>query len=231
MTDTWTGRLSEYLDGELTAAERQRLEAHLRECGACAQTLDELRAVTDRARGLEDRPPAQDLWSGIVTHIHADTRRAAPAVGLGEQVPAWRARRFSVSLPQLLAAGIALMLVSAAGVWLGLSVRSPAAAPVTVAPPAPGVSPAVAVDFAIPEYHLAVTELERALAERRSELDPATLEVLERSLATIDQAIAEARSALAEDPSNRYINAHLAYALRRKLELLRRAATIAGATT
>ena len=35
MNDHWTDRLSEYLDGDLTAGERTALEAHLAPCGVC----------------------------------------------------------------------------------------------------------------------------------------------------------------------------------------------------
>jgi anti-sigma factor RsiW len=45
-------RLSAYLDGELPPAEAAELEAHLRECAACAQALDEMLAVDSSARAL-----------------------------------------------------------------------------------------------------------------------------------------------------------------------------------
>src|SRR6267143_1136121 len=43
------------------------------------------------------------------------------------------------------------------------------------------------------------------------------------------RAIRNAQSALAADPANSYLNLHLAQEMRRKLELLRQAATLAGA--
>ena len=39
MTDQWTDRLSEYLDGELLTGERTALEEHLVGCAACRATL------------------------------------------------------------------------------------------------------------------------------------------------------------------------------------------------
>ena len=66
MTDQWNDRLSEYIDDELTPAERSGLEAHLSTCRECADTLDELREVVTRAGALTPRPPAADLWPGIV---------------------------------------------------------------------------------------------------------------------------------------------------------------------
>jgi len=42
----------------------------------------------------------------------------------------------------------------------------------------------------------------------------------------IDQAIGQARAALARDPNNTYLNGHLQRSLDRKLDLLRQAATL-----
>jgi hypothetical protein len=76
----------------------------------------------------------------------------------------------------------------------------------------------------------AVAELEQVLAERRDRLDTATVRVLEQSLRTIDRALAQARAALATDPNDPYLNAHLADTMRRKLNLMRRAATLVAAS-
>ena len=51
-------------------------------------------------------------------------------------------------------------------------------------------------------YGQAVDDLRTALASRRDRLNPRTVEVLERSLTTIDTAIADALAVLAENPSS-----------------------------
>src|SRR2546426_1031237 len=80
MTDQWTDRLSEYLDGELTSPERTAFEAHLASCDACRTTLDELRRVVTNARALDDRPPAADLWPAVAARIGLSARaRPRPA--------------------------------------------------------------------------------------------------------------------------------------------------------
>jgi len=80
-----------------------------------------------------------------------------------------------------------------------------------------------------PRFAAQVADLERALARGRGQLDTATVRVIERNLSIIDRAIRNAQSALAADPANSYLNLHLAQEMRRKLELLRQAATLAGA--
>ena len=83
--------------------------------------------------------------------------------------------------------------------------------------------------FETARYDAAIADLERVLNEHRSELDPATVRVIEQNLLIIDQATAQARKALAADPANRYLNGHLAAQLMRKISLLRQATAIVAA--
>lgn len=207
MTDRWTDRLSEYIDGELAPAERTALEAHLAGCDECRDTLAGLRRVVTRARALEDRPPASDLWAGVAARI-------------GSRRPQ---RRFSFSLPQLAAAGIALAALSSAAGW----VLHPGTQPAPTA-----TQPAIPVHAAAAgSYDAAVADLERVLAEGRGRLDSTTVRVLEQNLATIDRAISQAQRAVAADSANLYLNSHLAATMRRKLELLRQAAALVAAVS
>ncbi len=76
------------------------------------------------------------------------------------------------------------------------------------------------------DYESAIAQLESALDAGRQSLDTATVRKVEERLALIDNAIEEARQALAADPSNAYLNHYLAGTMRRKLDLLRRAAAL-----
>ena len=75
-------------------------------------------------------------------------------------------------------------------------------------------------------YAVAVADLERVLAEGRGKLDTTTVKIIEKNLAAIDRAIAEAQRALDADSGNLYLNTHLAETMRRKLDLLRQAAAL-----
>lgn len=168
--------------------------------------------------GLEDGPPAADLWPGIAA-------RLGPRSGGGRVV--------SFTLPQLALAATLLIAVSAGVSWLALGPRpvaDPAPTPIqAVADPAESLQPDVQrATFADAQYDAAVADLERILREEGQRLDPQTVMVLERNLRAIDDAIRESRAALDNDPANTYLNSHLAEARRRKLELLRRAAGLAS---
>ena len=77
-----------------------------------------------------------------------------------------------------------------------------------------------------PQYDAAVSDLEKALKQGRGKLDASTIAIVEHNLQIIDQAIDQAREALAADPANSYLSSHLVEARRRKLDLLRRAAAM-----
>jgi len=239
-TDRWTDRLSEYLDGELGPEERDALEAHLDGCSTCAATLAELRAVSDAARTLpahELRADVHaDLWAGIAPRL------APRRVPLGERLRAFfqpRDGRFTLTIPQLAAAAVALVIVSAGVTFCGSNfVARRTAGPLvaqqqprgdtTGATAATGATASVA-SFDEARYASAVADLERTLDERRGELDPATVRALEDNLALIDEAVAEAKRALIADPSNPYLSGHLASQMHRKVRVLQRAAMIVAA--
>lgn len=234
MSDQWTDRLSEYLDGELLTGERTALEQHLLGCADCRATLAELRRVVARAQALDDTPPSADLWPAIARRIGGSTSDL-PDISDVIDLPARRARRrFSFTLPQLAAAGIALMLVSGSVVW---KVIGRGATPVAVTPAPPAIAPAPTPDGAPVawssdgSYDQVIARLEQMLVEHRGTLDTATVRVLEKNLEIIDRAIAEARAALAADPASAYLNHHLARTMRRKVDLLRQATALAGAGT
>jgi anti-sigma factor ChrR (cupin superfamily) len=66
----------------------------------------------------------------------------------------------------------------------------------------------------------------RSVIRRREDLDPKTIAAIQRSLAVIDTAIAQARAAVAADPASAFLNKRLADAQNKKVELLRTAATL-----
>jgi len=201
MTHPQSERWSEYLDGELPAGELQELEAHLTGCPECRALLDDLGRVVARAAALEDRPPRRDLWPEVSTRI-----------GLGP-------RRFAFSVPQLLAASIALILMSGGSVAFlmrGRPATTVASAPQVVSQP---VRPVSATDG----YDLAIGRLQQQLSVGRGSLDARTMRVIEEKLVIIDQAILDAERAVASDPGSEYLREHLTRARLNKLDLLRTA--------
>jgi tetratricopeptide (TPR) repeat protein len=225
--DAFTDRLSDYLDGEdLSARDRADIEDHLGTCSGCQATLAELREVAARAASLRDSAPTADLWAGVAARLE-------PSMVLPFARP--RHRRFSFTLPQLVAAGLALMVLSGGLVSIAQLDDPRASLPPAVAetePPAFDLAAPISrssAAFADPNYDQAVADLEQILETGRSRLDAETVRILEDNLRAIDQAIDQSRKALRSDPNSVYLNNHFAASRNRKLALLRRASALAMA--
>lgn len=229
MTDHPSDALSAYLDGDLDPAARRAVATHLSACAECRAVVTGLEELQRRARtwGDETARPSADLWAGIAARL--DDRGTGHA---SARVLPWYRRRWSVGVAELAVAATLVAAVTAGVMWrrapLAETPASIAAEPVVaqVEPtgaPAEGVT---TVSFADAQFDAAVADLERVLRDQRDSLNPRTVLILERNLQVIDDAIREARTALAGDPANALLNAHLANARQRKLNLLRRAALI-----
>ena len=236
MTDRWTESLSDYLDGDMTAAEARTLESHLDACEDCRLVLGQLRRVKNEARALADPLVPDDLWAGIASRIgpavsasvraddDADVRSAAPARVL--HLPA---RRPAIAWGWAMAAGIALLLVSAVALVLSTRSTSRTAAPTLAAGDAtPGESVELAT-FDAAQVEGEIAELQAALDKGRGKLDPKTVEILEKNLTLIRQATEDAKRALAADPANKDLQSFFATTVQKKLDLMRKATSRVGA--
>lgn len=235
MSDHWTDRLSEYLDGEVQGAEREALEAHLEHCAKCNNTLEGLRQVVKWAEDFPGRKPRTDAWQAIAGALPP----VAGGVRRQEIVSGTSFRRIVFTLPQLLAAGIALMLVSGTTVWWAVRTVNPAGE----SPPQSSASllaemssyrsplTVSVVDRVEADYAEAIADLEKLLARGRDRLDSSTARVIDENLRTIDDAIEEARLALLRDPAASYLGELISQNMGRKLQLLRDAAALVTART
>lgn len=220
-----TGEIHDWLDGLLAPPGEERARRHVEACGRCRAEKDALAAMLQEIAALpRDAAPARDLWGGIEARIAGAAPLGTDPVVLTfpADAPARAGRRVSLTLPQAYAAGIAIALLSAAGVWYALRARAPVAA-AGLAAPDRGVALVSAESAARTEVELAVLELEHTLEGGRGKLAPETLDAIERSLRTIDQAIAEARRALERDPSSVLVNRLLLSHQKNKLRVLRQA--------
>jgi anti-sigma factor RsiW len=235
MHDSWIDKLSDHIDGLLSEADARELTEHLDACADCRSIEMELRAVVAAAQAAPALDPKRDLWAGIAARID----NSVPGVSPSDQEPADRfrgragtgtsaiARRFSFSMPQLAAAAIILMALSGSAVFLltGPTDGTPVASGTIIQSAGDASGSIRAVSTAVPpvDYSEDIDELERALERNSAELDPATVEVIERSLEAINSAIADARAALAADPGNPYLHRQLDNTMRKKIDVLRRA--------
>jgi len=175
---------------------------HIAECSACRETLRKVRELLAAARTLpRDIAPPAEVWTALRSRVGRTARRRTGSF--------WRAGWIAAAAAIVLFVGTAVILPRNAG--------KAKASPVVLSN----------VDRT---YSATLSELREALNAQRSTLAPTTVRIVERSLATIDTAIAEARAALASDPANQALVEILSAHYERKVELLQRATELSSSS-
>lgn len=213
---------------------------------------ERLRRLLDAAATLpREVPPPADAWNAIRRQI--ETQRVVPiGPGAGR-----RADRGIAWWPIATAATVLLMvgfffamrgrgkaapadfagatrggdtprvIAPVPGPVMRDSVQEPARA--IPATPVASVASNPVMAAAIEQYRQATRELEAVVVARTAALPPETREVVRRSLATIDAAISDLRTALGHDPANAAVGQYLTAVYERKLEFLKRVRAMPGA--
>lgn len=202
--------LDDEVSGELEGPLAAELHSHLESCSGCQEEASRLRellaSVAALPRVIE---PQRDLWPAIAARLGSE----------GHTVVAPRRR--------LLAwAGLAAAAVLLIGLTAVITARlvRPGLESEARWVSGPDVQPVVASghDFeaAFGEYERAASSLRAVLAERRAQLAPATLRVVEDNLAIIDVSLGDLREALRAHPDNPELSLLLASTYRRQIDLL-----------
>ncbi len=213
-------QLDDFAEGSSTAEERQRVEQHLAGCADCRGVVQETRALLEASAMLaRESLPRKDLWPGIRAEI--DRGRIATS---GQ-----RRQRIVVGT-RWLAMAASLMIVAIAGtLWLGQSDPVPSAPGGSGGAVLPaGHDPSATFDQQVQEYVDAAELLETSIRQRRGQLSPETLAVLDRNLEIIDQAIREVRVVLESDAVDGGSVRILHAMHQQKVELLRRVARLSS---
>ena len=211
--------LDDYVTGELMEDARGPVADHIAGCEICAAEVESLKAILARAADLPKSidPPAE-AWSNIRSAIERDKIAVATYAGISARF--WRAPY------TLAAAAVLLVILSSAGTALYMSSRNgdERSSRVAASSPTSAATPATLAAFTIEEntYLRNVAVLQDILDQQEASLAPETVAQLKASLRTIDEAILEARNALARDPANKLLIEMLSSTYRQKVDLLRR---------
>jgi anti-sigma-K factor RskA len=215
--------LDDYVTGELAEDARGPVAEHIAGCAICAAEVESLKRILARGADLPKSidPPAES-WSNIRAAIERDNNAVAIRE-LDAARPFWRQ-------PYALAAAALLVaMLSSGGTALYMSSRNAdreMASRAVASDANNGATPASLAAFTIEEnnYLRNVAVLQDLLDQQEELLAPETVAQLKASLRTIDEAILEARNALARDPANKMLIEMLSGSYRQKMDLLRRTA-------
>lgn len=202
-------------------------ELHRANCAECSAIWTELEAISAEASRLPLLTPSRDLWDDIEARIATVPRR----------LPFYRTQTFrlavAASLLVAVSSGVTYQLATSNAPAAVTAAATEATEPTDAAALTPSAEDDEATATHLASFSASVSQMERDIAalqtivsERRAELDPRTVAVLEANLKLIDTAIAESRAALAADPASQFLSAQYTRAYTSKLTLLREAATL-----
>lgn len=222
--------LHDYVEGVLEAGGRQGVSGHLERCAQCRQVVAETRRLMELTGDLPRKiPPRRDLWPGVESRIGsraggADVGKSAAKGGRWSRPwEAWRPLAAAATL--LMAVGVGGYLWSSAeGGPDRAADRAERAAPALEGDPVTGSLASAALEPAERDYLRTTADLLEILDRNRDRLAPETRQALDRTLATIDEAVRDLKAALEEDPNSRQLMLMLESTYRQKIDVLRTAA-------
>ena len=150
--------------------------------------------MKSRAQSLPDLEPPSDLWPALAARLKSAPQvdmSSLQVIDLKSQRAGRRPWRVSLTVPQLAAAAIVLMVLSGSVVWLALG-RTAGAGPALAGEPAV-VRPVSSAPGQANDYTSAVESLEQALQLQRDRLDPVTSPLWKRICARSKQPLRKRR--------------------------------------
>jgi anti-sigma factor RsiW len=208
-------RRQAYADGSLESKQIPSVERHLAVCDECRADVAALRDLLGQLSALDRSVvPASDLRADLWRRIDDG---APGIVSIGEARRARLGQRTLGSLRWPLVAAALVLITVTSVITANLVGRA--------TPGGDPPSPVAGVDVSAVEAHYvaATIDLERIIREQGPALAPSTMRLVQENLRVIDQALAEARDALAADPGNADLSRMLLAAWEKKLDLLRSA--------
>jgi hypothetical protein len=225
--------LNDYVDGLLDQRAALAVSEHLSGCSECSVQHARLTSVLTSVEALPRSVlPADDMWGElkqilelrkeIVLPVPAAKPASGSRINVAPRTP-WRSRA-------LLAAAAVILVAASSGITATVlqnryENQTAKSVPEFRAPVAPETdNPGLLISFRLAEgeYDRAIRQLAQAVDDQRNRLNPETIRTVDRSLAVVDSAIAEAKAALLADPNNGTLVDLLSASYQRKLDLLRR---------
>ncbi len=253
-------RLPAYLEQETDDATRAAVERHAITCAECGTLLADFRKLRVDSANLPELTPSRDLWSGIAARIEAEVVPIGTHVQDARPANARRWMRGAMIAASLLAAaGLGYLAAGTRTTIIAQNVPVPADTqqivvgmpedsrprdtgsepPTRVAERTPPATPTsmptrtevqMVVAALTADYDREIARLRVLIEQRRNQLDPATVAIIEKNLLVIDTAIADSKRAIAGDPASRFLIESLNQSLQSKVELMRTAALLPSRT-
>ena len=214
--------IHDLIDGSITQRDEFTLNTHLRECLDCDSVRQDLASIVGfcrTQRGQYEAPPnEQAMWLRIRNSIEAElpSRAGTNAEQRSSFLSRWLGRSWELSLPQLAASAVAIVLLVSLATVVGLRRWGGYGVPAT-APPveASNLNDRFFQRRQVIDYWNQRVELNKA------RWSPEMRETFERNMKVMDQAVADSMNDLTRNPHDEVSEQMLNESLNDKLALLK----------
>ncbi|MGD9345036.1 MAG: zf-HC2 domain-containing protein [Candidatus Aminicenantes bacterium] len=202
--------ISEYIDGELDAAKKTKLDAHCAQCASCQKLREDFRTISTGTKELDSYSPPDSSWGKIRERMASGEQEV---LTLPPNKNTWFAfpRLSYVLSAVLLVAFLSLVIIYGPRYWSGQA----------TIPELENTNYTLSkLREAEHHYQMAIKALSEAAMAQKEQLDPQVAEVFRTNLELIDRSIDACRQAVLNNPSDIESRKFLLAAYKEKTDLL-----------
>jgi len=214
--------IHDLIDGSITQRDEFTLNTHLRECLDCDSVRQDLASIVSfcrTQRGVYEAPPnEQALWLRIRNTIEAElpSRVTTTTEPQRSFLSRWLGRSWELSLPQLAASAVAIVLLVSLATVVGLRRWGGYGVPLPV-PQAEASN----LDDRFSQRRQVIDYWNQRVELNKARWSPEMRETFERNLKVIDQAVSDSMNELRRNPHDEVSEQMLNESLNDKLALLK----------
>lgn len=220
--------IQDLVDGSISQRDELILNTHLNECMDCDSVRQDLTSIVSYCqmhRGEYEAPPnTQALWLRIRNVVEAENgARAAAAARAALRQPSflsrWMGHTWELSLPQLAASGVALVLLVSLATVVGL--RRLSGTEGITATANTQVNGGYSVNERVWQRQQAINYWDQRVKLNRVRWSPGDREAFDRTLKVIDEDVARFLNELNQNPHDEISEQMLNAALNEKEKFLK----------
>ncbi|HEX5603550.1 MAG TPA: hypothetical protein VFX63_13415 [Pyrinomonadaceae bacterium] len=216
--------IHDLIDGSITQRDEFTLDTHLRECLDCDSVRQDLASIVDFSRtqrGVYEAPPnEQALWLRIRNTIEAELpSRVNTNIERPSFFSRWMGRSWELSLPQLAASAVAIVLLVSLATVVGLRRWGGYGNPTIVA--GTQTEEATNLDDRFFQRRQVIDYWNQRVELNKARWSSEMRETFERNMKVIDQAVSDSMNELKRNPHDEVSEQMLNESLNDKLALLK----------
>ena len=211
--------IHDLIDGSITQRDEFTLDTHLRECLDCDSVRQDLVSIVDFSRtqrGVYEAPPnEQALWLRIRNTIEAELpSRVNTNIERPSFFSRWLGRSWELSLPQLAASAVAIVLLVSLATVVGLRRWGGYGTSTTRVE-------AASISQRFSERQQTIDYWNQRVEQIKARWSPDMREAFDRNMKAIDESVANSMNELQRNPQDEFSEKMVNESLDAKLAMLK----------